>query len=217
MVRSNRRRSRRPPVSRGGRSNKRGRGGATILQPPRLVPTMKLSHRFRFTTAANNFGGGSITRKNLLNLMLYTPTAITSVRLMQAVRLKRVQIWTNPSVLGAAPVICAIEWLGQNAPSTLVEDTSMGIRPAHVDCRPPPSSSDRWWSISGFLETDVLFNLTAPPNSVIDVTVEIRFVEAEAPTAGDVPAGAIIGQLYGNYLDGLASGLLAPAGYVALP
>jgi hypothetical protein len=187
------------------------------MQPPRLIPTMKLTHRFRFQTGTNSFGGGGITRARLLNLLLYTPTAITSVRLMQAVRLKRVQVWTNPPVLGAAPVTCAVEWLGQNAPSTLVEDQSMGIRPAHIDTRPPPSSSDRWWSISGFLETDVLFVLTAPPNSIVDVTLEVRLVESEAPVSGDIPAGATVGQLYGNYLDGLASGLLSPLGYVALP
>jgi hypothetical protein len=59
--------------------------------------------------------------------------------------------------------------------------------------------------------------LAIQANSVIDITLELRFVETESPTAGDVPTGATIGQLYGDYLDGLTSGKLAPEGYIALP
>jgi hypothetical protein len=71
--------------------------------------------------------------------------------------------------------------------------------------------------MSGNQETDPLFSLSVPANTIIDITVELRLVESETPTAGDVPAGATLGQLYGNYLDGLVSGKLAPDGYTALP
>jgi hypothetical protein len=64
---------------------------------------------------------------------------------------------------------------------------------------------------------EVLFALTVPANTVIDVRMDLRLVEAEAPTAGDVPTGATLGQLYGNYLDGLSSGKLTPVGYTVLP
>jgi hypothetical protein len=71
--------------------------------------------------------------------------------------------------------------------------------------------------MSGFNESDDLFVLNVPADSIIDVICELRLVEMEAPTAGDIPAGAAIGQIYGDYLDGLASGKLAPVGLVALP
>jgi hypothetical protein len=71
--------------------------------------------------------------------------------------------------------------------------------------------------MSGQNEAEDLFILTIPADCVIDITVELRLVEQEAPTAGDVPTGATIGQLYGNYLDGLASGKLMPNAYTTLP
>jgi len=183
---------------------------------PPFVPTLSLSHKFRFQNGANS-GSYTITRGNLLNLLLVTPTAITSARILQAVRLKRVSVWANPSALGAAPTEIELEWFGENSPSTTISDSTMGVRPAHIDSAPPPSSSNRWWSISGTLESDSMFSMVLPADCIIDVTLELRLVEAEAPTAGDVPAGATIGRLYGDYLDGIASAKLSPLGLAILP
>jgi hypothetical protein len=153
----------------------------------------------------------------MFNLLLVTPTAVTSVRLIEGIRLKKVEVWANPTALGSAPTVISLEWLGQNAPSTLISDTSMGVLPAHIRAIPPKDSSAEWWSMSGHEETDQLFTLNLPSNCVIDVFTEIRLVEQEAPTAGDIPTAAVIGQVYGDYLDGLASGKLAPDGLTALP
>jgi hypothetical protein len=71
--------------------------------------------------------------------------------------------------------------------------------------------------MSGQQESDDLFTLLLPANSIIDIVADLRFVEQEAPTAGDVPAGATIGQLYGDYLDGITSGKILPSGYTTLP
>jgi len=186
------------------------------LQPPPFRPTLSLPHKFRFVNGANS-GSFGVARAQLLNLLLTATSAVTTVRLIQAVRLKKVEVWTNPVALGSPPTTCSVEWLGENAPSTVVSDISMGVRAAHVRTRPPPRSSDRWWCLSGQQENDLLFELVLPANCVIDVTVELRFVEAEAPTAGDVPAGAVLGTLYGDYLDGIGSGKLSPVGYNVIP
>jgi hypothetical protein len=158
-----------------------------------------------------------ITRKQILNLLLMATSATTTVRLFQAVRLKRVRMWSNPTALGQPSDACQLEWLGENSPSTVISDSSMGVRPAHVNSLPPPSASNRWWSISGQLESDVLFALTFPANTIVDVTVSARLVEQESPTAGDIPAGASLGQLYGDYLDGITSSILSPIGLNQLP
>lgn len=144
-------------------------------------------------------------------------SAVTTVRVIEAIRLKRVMMWTNPPVLGAPPVNISLEWLGENSPSVFVADSSMGVLPARIDASPPSFSSNRWWSMSGNQESDVLFNLILVANTVIDIIVEIRQVETETPTAGDVPAGAVIGQLYGGFLDGITSGELTPVGYQPVP
>jgi hypothetical protein len=204
--------NKRPRVSRrGGRRKARGGGD----RPPQLVPTVCFHHRFRFQSETNT-GTSTISRKNLLNLLQVATSAVTTVRIIEGIRLKRIAMWCNPVALGQVPQTVSVEWLGENSPSTLVSDIGMGIKPPKVVTTPPPSSSNRWWSMSGNQEADDLFSLTYPPNTVIDVDVEVRMVEMEAPTAGDIPAGAVLGTLYGNLLDGIG-GNLYPSGYTILP
>jgi hypothetical protein len=211
MKRNNKRMSR---ANRGSGRPKR-QGAATSLQPPPYVPTMKLSQKFRFTSGANS-GTFSVTRANILDLIGYATTPTSAVRLFEALRLKRVEIWGN-NTAGALQNV-ELEWIGENSPSVIISDTSMGVRPAHVRSTPPTESSNRWWSLSGFSETDVLFSLTVPINAIIDVQLEARVVEKEAPTLLSVlPVGATVGQLYGNYLDGITSGKLAMLDYIPLP
>jgi hypothetical protein len=71
--------------------------------------------------------------------------------------------------------------------------------------------------MSGFNENDNMFTMVLPADCVIDVTLDVRVVEMETPTGGESPAGATIGQLYGDYLDGFASAKLAPVGFTVLP
>jgi hypothetical protein len=198
-----------------GRKTTSTRGGALSHIPP-FIPTVTSNHVFRFLNGANN-GVFTITRANLLNLLLVTPTAISSVRLLEAVRLKAVEIWSQPSQLGSANSSVTLEWLGQFGPSTVVSDIPVGVTPGHIRSSPPSDASERWWSMSGFNETDNLFTLSLPINCVIDVSLEMRFVEQESPTFADIPAGATVGQLYGYYLDGITSGKLAPTGLTVLP
>lgn len=183
---------------------------------PPLITPLKLTHKFRFVSGSNS-GAFLITRGNLLNMLLRATAATTSVRELQAVRLKSIEMWTNPPVLGGAPVSLFLEWNGFNSPSTYVTDQSMGVRPAHLIGTPPPESSNRWWSVSGNSESDVLFTITVPINSVIDVSAEVVMQEQESPVSGDAPTGATLGRLYGDYLDGRTTAKLAPVGYTVLP
>jgi hypothetical protein len=186
------------------------------LIPPPFVPTVSLFHKFRFSNGGNN-GTYIITRAQMLNLLLVAPTTVTSVRLFQAIRLRKVEIWANPTALGSTPSTVSMEWLGENSPSTVISDTTMGVRPAHISSKPPARSSAQWWSLSAFNETDVLFTLILPAQCIIDVSVDLRYVEQEAPTAGDIPVAATAGQVYGDYLDGIATSKLAPVGFTTLP
>jgi len=198
---------------RAGRNIRRG----SALQPPPFVPTIEVvPHTFRFSNAAGT-GGSTINRRNLLNLIQVAVTATSTVRIIEGIRLRMVEMWANPTALGAAPNTLQIEWIGENSPSTVISDTSMGVRPAHVRSSPPASSSNRWWSMSGSLETDQLFSLILPANTIVDVTVDMRLVEQEAPTAGDIPIGATPGTLYGNFLDGNVTAVLSPVGYTVIP
>lgn len=196
---------------------RKARGQRALMgHVPPFTPTCKFSHKFRFVNGTNN-GTYTITRAQMLNLIGYAYNTSNTYRLFEAVRLKSVEVWTNPTALGAAPSTCSLEWLGGYGPSTVVSDSTMGVSPAHFRTTPPASSSDRWWSMSGQNETDDLFVLVLPVDCIIDVTVEVRVVETEAPTQGDNGTGLTLGQLYGDYLDGVASGKLSPVGYTVIP
>jgi hypothetical protein len=191
------------------------RSSGAAVRPPQFTPTMRAKHKFRFLNSAGSTK--TITRANLLNLVVVATTSSASSRIIEGIRLRSVEVWTSPPSLGTAPLSCSVEWVGSNAPSTIQSDTSMGVLPAHVKSRPPPMSSNQWWSMSGTDETDPLFTIIASTESVCDVAVTIRYVDNEAATAGGSPTGASVGQVYYDYLDGSASGTWAPVGVAILP
>jgi hypothetical protein len=196
------------------RSVRAGRSGR--ISPPQFVPTIGVTHRFRFNSGSNS-GTYSITAQRLLNFMQIATSAVTAVDIIQAIKLSSVELWTNPQALGADPTSVSLEWnSSSNSPSILISDTSMGVRPAHIRCTPPINSSASWWWVQGGAGAE-LFKLVVPANTIIDVVMELRVVDTDTPSAGDTPAGATIGQMYGGYLDGLTSGMLAPIGLTPIP
>jgi len=186
--------------------------------PPAFVPTISVGHKFRFISAGA-FTSVPITRAMLLNLYTMATTTTVQDRLFTAVKLRRIRMYGQPTSLSAAPTNPVIvEWLGSNSPSTLHSDTALGFRPAYVSSVPPVDSSDRWWSISGTSETDVLCKLSGPTGTIVDVDLSLRFADDEAAVAGEsgTAAGSIAGTVYWNYLDGFASKKLAPVGGVTV-
>jgi len=71
--------------------------------------------------------------------------------------------------------------------------------------------------MSGTDEADPLFTIIAPAESICDVAVTLRIVDNEAASGGGVPAGASLGQVYYQHLDGIAVALWVPVGVSILP
>lgn len=174
--------------------------------------TLKNNQRFRFT-ALNSITKVPVTRAQLLNLLTMAVTTTSQYRLYDAILLKSVQIWSVPPSTAIAQQVATVEWTGINAPSIIVSDTSMGnARPLHVFTTPPPNSSDRWWSISGSNENEVLFYITAPQYAVVDVVIQMRLQDDDGAVAGQNGTGAAstVGVIYCNYLDGFTNKELQP-------
>jgi len=178
---------------------------------------MAFGHTFRFYGTFGEPTSVTVSRKELLNLVLVATSGITTARIFEAIRLTRLRLWVNPPTGGSVSTTGSIEWVGQNAPSIIKQDTSMGIEPAYVQTKPPPRSSDQWWSMSGSDESDDLFTITVYGTAILDVHVSVRLVDTEAPTAGSVPVAATLGQLYYNYLDSDSSSVWVPQGGTVLP
>jgi len=187
------------------------------MSPPEFVPTFSTGHKFRFQSTAGFTNGVPVTRANLLNLFTMATTTTDQFRLIIGIKLNRIRMWSQPPALGSATTPILIEWLGLNSPSTIHSDTAVGVRPGFVNSRPPVDSSDRWWSISGNNESEVLCNLVGPAGTIVDVDCSVRFADNEAAVAGEAGTGAAatVGKVYFNFLDGFASKLLAPTGGVS--
>ncbi len=145
-------------------------------------------------------------------------TTTNQNRIFTAVKLRRVDVWSGVPALGTAPQTVTVEWKGNQAPSTIHSDTGSGVIPAHISTVPPMDSSDRWWSISGSNESEVLFVVGGGVGTVVDVLVTVRLADDEAAVAAEngTAAGATVGRVYFNYLDGFASKLFAPLGGVTI-
>lgn len=190
--------------------------GRSIPRPPPFVPTLSLEHVFRFQNGSNS-GNFDITRAMLLNLLQVSTSNTVSYRAFNAVRLVRVELWSNPTALGAAPNEIALQWNSPYAPSTEMTDESMGIVPAHIRASPPKDASSRWWCLTGFNETDKVFKITVAANCIIEVTLELRSYDSnDTAVVGDGASALNTGFWYGGYLDGRTSGKLSSIGYTPI-
>ncbi len=193
------------------KARKRYLGSAS---PPRFISTPQLRHVFRFT--ASTAGTYTITKGNLLNLLQVATGASASTRLIYALKLGSVECWA-PTNSSFSSQTVAVEWNGSEySPSSILSDTSMNLRPAHVFGKPPKNSSISLW-ISTLSDGAIpFFSITVPQYAVIDVRVTCMLYDDETPTAGDSPSMATTGKLYYNYLDGRTSGKLVPTGGVSI-
>jgi len=177
------------------------------------MSTPSLGHKFRFK-AIGAAVAYPVTRAQLLNLIQVATSATTSARVIGAARLKRVRVWSPIDVTAFAPQTISVEWAGPYSPSSIHSASSEGLVPAKLISRPPMGMNPSWWAISGSNETDVLFKITCPQSSIIDVDVALKLVDDEGAVAGDYLTGLTLGKVYFGYLDGRTSGSLAPAGGV---
>ncbi len=170
---------------------------------------MKLTHTFRWV-AASGVAALQWTGTNLLRTIQIPLTATTTCCPFSAIRLKRIQVWGTPTVLGNEPASASIEWAGGNQPHVIHSDTSMGIEPIYIDTKPPKNSSAGWWKQqSGTDVATTIFILTAPIGSVVDITLDLRMVDGTEAFAGKAGTGLTAGQ----FTQGSPDVNLNPVGY----
>lgn len=184
--------------------------------PYPLLATPALGHNFQYTANAQATEL-NISRVSLLNQLLVAATAVTAYSVIGAIKIKKIAVW-SPIVSAFTPQAVQIEWNGGlYAPSAIHSATSEGLFPAKLETKPPPMSSPSLWSLQGASNsTEVLFTVTCPANSVIQMSVALRLMDDEPAPTAVVPAGATVGKTYYNYLDGITSGILTPSGGVAV-
>jgi hypothetical protein len=149
--------------------------------------------------------------------MTMAASATTAYSTIGAIKIKKVRIW-SPIISAYTPQLVQIEWNGGlYAPSAIHSATSEGVFPAKLQTSPPLMSSPSLWSLSGASNlAEVLFSVTAPTGSVVQLQCAVRLMDDEAAPTVIAALGATPGKTYYNYLDGLTSAVFTPSGGVAV-
>jgi len=188
------------------------------VKPPSLESTIAFGRTVRFT--ASNSGVHSITRAQLLNLLVMTTGANVAYRICESVKVRRVKIWGNPPGLAAAGVVppCSVQWFSEAGPSRIVTDVGMGSTfGAKINTTPPQQSLAGFWSLTGTNEATVLFDLGCEAGDTIDVDLTFRVQNqfmtaagAETATSVSTTAAGTVGVVYGLSLDLNTTATLPP-------
>jgi hypothetical protein len=140
-----------------------------------MVGTSNWKQRTRYLTQAAISGTtGEVTRGDLLNhYLMGTSTAFTCARIIQAVRVISVEMWSSPISSSPVPNLIQLTWVTEEGPQKMIMDTSVGTaEPAHLISRPPKNSLAGFWSYTGSSESVRVMDITCPQGTVIDVVCE---------------------------------------------
>ncbi len=153
---------------------------SAIKQKPEFVRV------FRFS-ASEAVSDIPITRQCLLRL-IYDWNAVQTIGyfLFSGIKLDRVCIWGNNDTNSFSTV--SLEWQSRNGPSNLLTDTGTLSRPAHVSTAPPRNSLAGFWSQfrdGVTTNQEVLFYLSCPQGSIVDVHVTCVIANGNAGTEVD--------------------------------
>jgi hypothetical protein len=171
-----------------------------IPHPPQLNG-YELRHSVALRFVANASLSVNITFQNLMDTILFAASATAGYNVFQTVKVRRVRVWSVPVIGNAATVIVEYSGVtpGITGDQALHADTSMGIQPAYVSCRPSRRSlASNYQLNSGALA----FTLTCPSGSVVDVELSFRGAFGLAVAEQNALVGAVTGATYLRGLDG---------------
>jgi len=182
-------------VSRRARPRRGGNRAGQIVKPPQMQSNIIVRHKFRFTSTSGTTTPVSVA--GLLGVAGAIAIGANALQgIFQSVKLHQVEVWSPPAAQGAA-VTCSLEWEAPtNATQNEVSDTTVSVsQPAYIRCRPPPNTQCAFWQT---YSSNVMFYLTAPVGSIIDVTLSMVFFDDEAgpSVTYGTTATATVGNLY---------------------
>jgi hypothetical protein len=184
------------------------KGGSS--QPRQFDSNIRMRHTYRFvSTNATVFG---ISNDDILGAMgtECTVASTSANALFGSFKVHSVEVWSPPANQGGATT-CSVNWAGGvNSPSVEVSDTTVSVSmPAHIFAVPPKGATASFWQVSS---ATALFNISAPPGSVVDVDVEGVLWDEDTGITRKTYAITIgtLGFVYYLALDGFASNLIIP-------
>jgi len=194
------------------------RGRVQQFQVPRIgqyAADIRLTRIFRFTTQSTGVTLQTISRANLLNMLVMPATTSTSFRLINSIRVLRVRIWGEDPAFAAAATEAYLEWISEDGPNVSASSLSCGVQPAYISVKPPARSLASFWADSGYDEATNVMQVTVPGGSTLELTCELVIPADIAAVAGPGSAAHLtVGAITAVPLDGV-SGKLTPVDQLA--
>jgi len=123
--------------------------------------------RYQFSAAVTKY---PVTRHNMLaQLLVYPSTGTLGTRILQAVLLKKVEMWSPPAAAGSGAAGANIVFGGTQSGNRVVDDTNVSLDPAYLSIKPPKDSTDFFWCEVNVNESEALFTVTAPAGTIMDL------------------------------------------------
>jgi len=187
---------------------------------PSLSTTVVVGHTFRYQANASTSAQG-ITKAQLLNSMISNNASSTAnSALIKSMKINRICMYAAATVAssGVPFTQLLLEWLSQAGQSIKINRTVLGVSDvAVIDSKSPARSLASFWFDSGINEGDVMFNLTAPAGTVIDVSVSMAIGNDTNARIATTSASGTAGLFYLTYLDGPRGGAIwVPVGFQSL-
>jgi hypothetical protein len=188
--------------------------GPSRDQLPEITSSFTLKKRFRYI-ADQDVNDLSITRDMMVALFgIGYHSALPSnglYRLIDSYKVLNVTIRSLP-VIGTSSTV-VLEWRGTQAKDVRHQDTSMGINPALISSSPPAGTACSFWSsVAG---NEVLFTISCPSDSVVDLTVDLVLTDGLGAFYGTV--GTATDSAFSvkplDSIIGTSAGHLQPQGY----
>jgi len=192
----------------------RGRnGGRGSAQPLPIQASIQIDKVIRFEF--DPLSDVAITNTDLLDLLCMADTATSAFRILSAIRLRKIEIWSEP-VAGGSKVSIEDEQIGitgVGGPSRVKEDTTLGVtRPAHLVWTPASGSIQAMWCSAG--TGDAYLTLNATTAGFLDLHISMIVQDGETPVAVSAAVvAATVGQVYIRALDSTSAGLIVPVAY----
>jgi hypothetical protein len=188
--------------------------------------TYPVTVRFTVTGSAPNL---VVTRGNVLNLLVCAVSTTSVARIWGSCKINKLKIWqaTQATAPTSSFTGVQLEWLSEQGPDRVMQDTGNIMRPAHISSRPPNTSFASFWNLSGSNESVNLFKLSAQPfggtsgtgtplliGSIVEIHMTVTNLDDETPVLTTVVA-ATQGQVYVRSLDGVF-GNYVPVSYLTI-
>ncbi len=185
-------------------------------------PVLRRTIRYKASSAMS----GVVVTRGCVECSVIAKSANASsteaLSLMDSFRIKKIRIWAVNDSSPTAMTTISLLWQGSQSPTKEMTANGNAQYPARIVSKPPSMSTSSFWSNEGSTDTEILFMLTGPAGTIVDLTYEYVLHDGANGDLLQLAAATTAVGLFYPPLDSLSAsntagtGLLVPQGLSSL-